>query len=477
MYSVVRTPQKKDIPPPVSFEIEIRNQEKRTTRKTSNSAKSSKQLTVESNPTKLSEPESKSKTNTNVDMNKTFDKGLVDKEDILENVCVVPENICNGCEEEVTVGQKGVVCESCQSWCHASCENISQFEYETLGKLENSLTWNCSKCRTLNREIMRKIDMVITDHEAVMKENKKMREKLSKIEENMEKERISIKEEMKKEIMGSLGEFKKEIESLRHGLTEEIKASCNEIRENVRSEIKDNWLVAIETNLGNRIAKEIKSNIEGVKESITAEIGRNLMEDFEGKVIGKLRNEVIKMNSELAEQIIMNVGRRENSEDQEEQNGEEKHRKLQENIVNIMRNEEDRKRRANNIVVFGLDEPTVVGKAEKEEEELKGLNEVLSEGLRVNVGVAQITRLGEPRQDGKERPLLVRLNSPKEKWEIVKRAKQLNGGRFRKVIVVPDKNREEREHDKYLAEQLRVKRSRGETGWKIRRGELIKLDF
>ena len=99
------------------------------------------------------------------------------------------------------------------------------------------------------------------------------------------------------------------------------------------------------------------------------------------------------------------------------------------------------------------------------------------EEIRVNdCRMEQLIRLGKKRDDGKARPLLVRLGSEGEKWAVLSRAKNLrnSGEPMSKVFVNRDMSREEREKDYRLRAMVAEKRRNREVGWKIRRGTLVR---
>lgn len=73
----------------------------------------------------------------------------------------------------------------------------------------------------------------------------------------------------------------------------------------------------------------------------------------------------------------------------------------------------------------------------------------------------------------KPRPLLVKLRSSIEKFEILKRAKNLKDAQSERLKkIAPDMTKKERKKDKELREKLREKQDQGENYWYIRRGQL-----
>ena len=89
--------------------------------------------------------------------------------------------------------------------------------------------------------------------------------------------------------------------------------------------------------------------------------------------------------------------------------------------------------------------------------------------------IEQIVRLGKQSSDGRDRPMLVKMSSEREKWTILGRAKRLmnSNEQMRKVYINRDMTKEERAMEYHLRVMLAEKRGRGEQNWKIRRGKLV----
>ena len=98
------------------------------------------------------------------------------------------------------------------------------------------------------------------------------------------------------------------------------------------------------------------------------------------------------------------------------------------------------------------------------------------EEMRMNdCKMEQLKRLGKRREDGKARPLLVRLKSEGEYWEILSRDKNFRNSvePMSKVFVNREMSREEREKDYILRAMLADKRTIEKVEWKIKRGILV----
>ena len=136
----------------------------------------------------------------------------------------------------------------------------------------------------------------------------------------------------------------------------------------------------------------------------------------------------------------------------------------------------DKKRRKTNLVIFKVKESNRARVEEKIEDDRRECREIFSIGLGVEeIRIEKVIRLGKIREDGRGRPILVKVGSETEKWNVVGQAKKLrNVGQYRSVYINPDQTKDERERDKRLRDELTERRNRGEAGWMIRRGELTR---
>ena len=57
---------------------------------------------------------------------------------------------CGSCYEPVSWSCKGVECESCFTWYHAVCQNISDSMYDRLGNDSRMGVWTCLTCYNIN---------------------------------------------------------------------------------------------------------------------------------------------------------------------------------------------------------------------------------------------------------------------------------------------------------------------------------------
>ena len=123
-------------------------------------------------------------------------------------------------------------------------------------------------------------------------------------------------------------------------------------------------------------------------------------------------------------------------------------------------------RRKNNLILFSIRE-SEKGDPDAKYEDDKAECRKIFEEIRVNdCKMEQLIRLGKRGEEGKARPLLVRLGSEEKKWAVLSRAKNLRNsdGPISRVFANRDMSREEGEKDYRLRAIVADKRRSGEVG-------------
>lgn len=144
-------------------------------------------------------------------------------------------------------------------------------------------------------------------------------------------------------------------------------------------------------------------------------------------------------------------------------------------LEKIIEEKEDRRKRANNLVLYRAPESEEEDVSKRIEHDRGIVKELFERALGVqDCTVMRMIRLGK-RRDGQDRPLLLEMSNEREKWIIIKNAKNLKGETdnvMKKIGISRDMSKEERDRDRNLREELKEKRQNGEEGWYIRDGKL-----
>ena len=156
-------------------------------------------------------------------------------------------------------------------------------------------------------------------------------------------------------------------------------------------------------------------------------------------------------------------------------------------IKNLMENqseEEEKKNRVCNLIMYNVEESEKDEGVQRQTEDHEKIQIILKEGIKISehaYHLKKALRLGKRREIGdKPRPLLIKFESPAEKWAILKKAKELKNFRHPKlgrVIIAPDLTPKEQEKDRTMRKQLKDKQEKGEQGWYIKNGKLVQQNF
>ena len=150
-------------------------------------------------------------------------------------------------------------------------------------------------------------------------------------------------------------------------------------------------------------------------------------------------------------------------------------RQVNEYISNAREEDKYKEWRKNNLI-FNVDESRKETQTAKNEDDEAKCRRIFVEVGVEDCTVGRMFRLGRSSDNGKHRPLLVKLSTEKEKWTIMSRTKRQRtplGRLVRSTYLNRDMSREERARDNELRTMLAEKRMSGEMSWKIRRGRLI----
>ena len=130
------------------------------------------------------------------------------------------------------------------------------------------------------------------------------------------------------------------------------------------------------------------------------------------------------------------------------------------------------------MILFNMKESNKEDERECEREDRKICEIVSKEMLEVNrARVEDVYRLGEKR-GGRERSLVASLSEEYDKWQVVKRCKNLRDAEeeeIRKIKINVDKTKRERKQEANLRERLQEKRREGGR-WIIRRGQIVRQE-
>ena len=91
---------------------------------------------------------------------------------------------CGRCEVTVRVGDNGLLCDSCETWYHAGCQQVSAQMFKILD--ENiDLQWLCHNCKNSARRSSLQIKQLQEENKNLKEENTALKDRLKLLEEKV----------------------------------------------------------------------------------------------------------------------------------------------------------------------------------------------------------------------------------------------------------------------------------------------------
>ena len=139
--------------------------------------------------------------------------------------------------------------------------------------------------------------------------------------------------------------------------------------------------------------------------------------------------------------------------------------------------ERERKRRATNVIIHGVNESTEEDKHTNDKEYVKEL----LENVGLNVDPESIVRLGKNIDPNKCRPIKIKFKSPDEKDNMMSRLSNLKKAedKFRKISITDDYTIEERQEIKKFVDEAKTRNlsEEGNFFWRIRGSPKIGMEL
>lgn len=320
------------------------------------------------------------------------------------------------CRKNVKETDEAMMCDGCDMWFHIKCIGMPSELYTAIVEKEggDGLYWFCDACNVGVRKMLGRIKEVEEAQKTMEKELGELTQKVemltNKEKEVEEKRRKDVEKQGKME--KDIGEMKKEMELLKKGSvgTEEI----DEIRNKV---------------------SEVKKGTDEVKESF-AQIVAKGEKKFEKSV------------------DTVNEGAESGNRAQD--------RREQERMMEMI----ERAKRRSNLILFGVPEEG------KEGEGSEIVQDVINGLVDSKVAYEVLGRVGK--KGVRSRPIRVKVENSQHRRRILTCAKKLKDIAGKEnIYIAPDLTRQQQEEDKTLREEVRLRRTKGEVGVKISRGEVI----
>ena len=341
------------------------------------------------------------------------------------------KNICKVCKNRCKRDQNSLKCLCCDDWKHVSCMGANAEECEFLCKVKLDIGWICLECKEGKK--------------GVMKENRDLKRKNIQLEKDVEAAKQMCMD-LKKEASETIKQMESQLKVGRVNENEVNRIEC--IKENEFDYLKYEMMEKI---MGWK--KECIDMIENNDERRKRDNDRMLVE------MSELTNEVKKI---VHETDLDGIGKIEEKLD------------LRREITSAIKEEESRKEKKKNLVIYNVPESKKLKWREREAEDEASINDLLKVGVKEErYKIHKVIRLGKREEtcgNNRLRPLMVRLQDETQKWDILKQARNLKYavGWHKKVGIAEDLTRDERREQKERRCMMNEKRDSGELGWYIR---------
>ena len=96
------------------------------------------------------------------------------------------KNACAECNKNVTKKEKGMMCDICDHWYHANCQQVSNAMYQVITEEgEDQVSWYCTHCRRRAKKIMSHIALISQRQDTVEKSVTKLGEDHTALEKRV----------------------------------------------------------------------------------------------------------------------------------------------------------------------------------------------------------------------------------------------------------------------------------------------------
>ena len=146
-----------------------------------------------------------------------------------------------------------------------------------------------------------------------------------------------------------------------------------------------------------------------------------------------------------------------------------------EQISGIVDSVLDKEKRRTNVVVHNFPEAIAESHAERMAMDNSSFIQLVKDEFRLKVSVVKSFRVGRV-MAGKQRLLIVTLDSEESKWEVIRQVPQLrHSDQWPRVYLSPGLTRSEREEGRKLREELKRRRDNGEHHLVIKNRKIVEV--
>ena len=336
---------------------------------------------------------------------------------------------CKKCKEKLDDNENSVRCDACLIWIHIKCANLTIKDLESITKLGEKTRWFCETCSP-------NIDGMINENKKLRNELEKLRVEINQLKLDVAPIESNIHDKINAEL--DIGFHR-------------MKEAMSDIGERIKAVEKDNDV--IQTFFG-----DFEDKLKDLREDLKTEIREETQKIFE-------------KNSDTNTSSIESTIQVEKSKQADHNQFIEQIRK---SVQEKFDDGKDKENRKYNLIVYNIKESNYENEERNADSDFEICSKIIYEELSVeDFRIIHMMRLGKNQSNGKPRPILIQLRSEREKWEILRKAKNLrNSRRFGIIYISRDMTLAERKADKVLREEMSSRREKGEDCF-IKNGVVI----
>jgi len=196
------------------------------------------------------------------------------------------------------------------------------------------------------------------------------------------------------------------------------------------------------------------------------------------EILKEMSAERNNMETKLTEEVTktLEVERKNVEKTLEDRKINQNSKDVEEILNDRLKEEEEKKKRSKNLLIFGVEESAGVASTESNQKDKEAINKIMNL-LKINENLT-ITRLGKKKENS-IRPLLVTAKDERTKWHIISKGKMLKESEeYKKVYISPDLTQNERKNEAILKMTLKTRReesAKNDDGrsWTIKKGKVI----
>ena len=382
------------------------------------------------------------------DPNKTTEKSVESEKEEEYTYCgKCDEYLPDNTEDETVITTIG--CDICLRWFHITCAKVSMEKWQLIK--EHDVHWYCDQCNFAAKKLHQEVLSIKAQNLQIQKQMTKLDSKVSQVEASIDEKIKSATENLRKEITNNI-----DVDS-------KIKASTDALKTEITNSIKND----LRTEMANTVISILEIETKNMKDELKKELN---LEDDSSELESDSENEDESDNSpksvSYAQATVAGTKKvvqkliKELTPAQIQEQWEEKDR---------------REHKKNNLIIFNLKE-----KPGDKENDLKAINEVLKNKLKLNIEIKKSMRIGTYCPE-KTRPIKIVMENTDSKKQILSKAAQLReipqDDPYAKIYIRPDLTKLQLEESKNLYQQLvKTREKHPNQTWKIVRGKIQEVN-